>query len=1103
VLVVALLLSGALVLRAPDAAASLFDIDDWKVARLDLPTNDAAFSPLLGAVVATVPSFDPALGNELVEVDPNDGTLRRHVWVGSDPTQVAVSDDGTTAYVVLRGANRVVRVDLLTFTVVQSFPVALDPSYGPLFVDDIEVLPLRNDAIAVLLAKPSFSPRHEGVWIYVNGVALPQHTDSHLGPTGIEFTGPTTIVGLNGGDTSFSFHEISVGPLGATQVRVVENVPGVGFGVSFEESLGRLYTHSGMVLDPAGPTVIRDVAVNGRLEVTPLELRVTYVSGQDVKVFSTLDGSLLDEGTIPGAAGGAMDLVATLSGFAIPSHDGLTLVGPQVRDSELVRPAVPPSTVAGLELVEGPDEVRSLVFEPVAGQLHVGIAGLGEAPRIAAIDPATGTVLRDLAVPAAPISLAVADDGSLLYAGLDDGTVAQIDLESFVVVDRWDLFSEEDWPPSPVVGRDLAVRPGHPDTVVVARDLEGWTPRSLGVVSYVDGVEQPGFAYGNLIEFGDADTLYGSNTQISSHELYEASVGADGSLTPVRAQQRLMATGNVMEMAEGLLYTDAGAVADPTIPELKGDFTSAFRFDGMAVAPDAARLYATTGNGLHEYDLDLMRPIDELDLLPYSVWSLVDTDVGFAGIATIYERNDYNRLVLLRPPPPPSIDELSPSSGPASGGSEVVIRGSDLEGATEVTFGSAPATSFTVVSDRELRAIAPPGAVGSATVTVRRGTDTSFPSGAATFRYLAEPPFVPLHPARLLDTRPTSPVGVSAGPPSAGKTTAVPVLARAGVPATGVAAVALSVTATQAVAPAYLTVWPCGQPRPGTSNLNVGAGQTVANLVVTAPGAGSVCVYTSAATHVIVDVTGWIPSDAGFNPVPPARLRDTRAGGAAAPRPQSVVRVRVAGRGGVPTGGVGTVALNVTATGARGPGFVTAWPCGVAASFTSNLNLERAGQTVANLVVTGVGTSGEVCLFTSGGAHLVVDVVGWWWDGAMTRSPERILDTRADAGQIGYAGASPAAGRTVELQVSGRGGVPTSGARSVLLNVTATGARGAGYVTVWPCGRPRPSTSNLNVDRPGQTVAVLVATGVGAEGRVCLYTRSGVDLVADLVAWMR
>ncbi len=77
------------------------------------------------------------------------------------------------------------------------------------------------------------------------------------------------------------------------------------------------------------------------------------------------------------------------------------------------------------------------------------------------------------------------------------------------------------------------------------------------------------------------------------------------------------------------------------------------------------------------------------------------------------------------------------------------------------------------------------------------------------------------------------------------------------------AAVTLNVTSTGSLAAGFVTVYPCGAPRPNTSNLNFAAGMTVANSVTTGVGAGgAVCIYNSAPTHVIVDVGGYFPPSA-------------------------------------------------------------------------------------------------------------------------------------------------------------------------------------------------------------------------------------------------
>jgi hypothetical protein len=117
-------------------------------------------------------------------------------------------------------------------------------------------------------------------------------------------------------------------------------------------------------------------------------------------------------------------------------------------------------------------------------------------------------------------------------------------------------------------------------------------------------------------------------------------------------------------------------------------------------------------------------------------------------------------------------------------------------------------------------------------------------------------------PQRVLDTR--SGVGGSTERLDAGQVLQVQVIGVgiSDVPA-GASAVVLNLTSTQSEAPGYVTVWPCGQQRPDTSNLNFRPDIDVANLVIAKPGVdGKVCVFASQATHLIADLSGWFPAGA-------------------------------------------------------------------------------------------------------------------------------------------------------------------------------------------------------------------------------------------------
>jgi Tol biopolymer transport system component len=136
-----------------------------------------------------------------------------------------------------------------------------------------------------------------------------------------------------------------------------------------------------------------------------------------------------------------------------------------------------------------------------------------------------------------------------------------------------------------------------------------------------------------------------------------------------------------------------------------------------------------------------------------------------------------------------------------------------------------------------------------------------------------------VNPARLLETRSfLSTVDNkfnATGAFGPGGTQSVTVVGRGGVPETGVAAVALNVTATGGTNGSFLTVWPKGATKPNASNVNFTAGQTVPNMVVVPIGAdGQVSIFNFAGnTDVIVDVLAWFPDNG--NTTPPSTTSTT------------------------------------------------------------------------------------------------------------------------------------------------------------------------------------------------------------------------------------
>jgi hypothetical protein len=368
--------------------------------------------------------------------------------------------------------------------------------------------------------------------------------------------------------------------------------------------------------------------------------------------------------------------------------------------------------------------------------------------------------------------------------------------------------------------------------------------------------------------------------------------------------------------------------------------------------------------------------------------------------------------------------------------------------------------------------------------------------------------YTPLtNPVRILDTR--NAIGVPTAKVGAGGDVKLQITGANNVPS-GATAVVLNVTATDVVGGGYVTAYPDLTSVPSASNLNFGAGQTVANTVVVKLGTdGAVDLHYSGAgsTDLIADLEGYYAVDGGeYIGSSPGRVLDTRATKSTL-QPGATVRVNLGLEAGVTA-----ATLNLTVTNPTKNGNITAYADDSSKPGTSNLNF-GTGQTIANEAYVRVGADGYVDFTnnSTGTTDLIVDFTGAFaasggW-AFVPMAPTRELDTRKPSGYLLVNGKQDKGAlpgyTTGDLEFPG---FPALGAvvtpRAVAANITVTQPTKGGYISAYPndmASVPNASTVNFG---PGQTVPNAATTMLGQIGVVGINLYNGspgtVQLVVDI-----
>lgn len=212
---------------------------------LALPINDIVYNAVDGLIYASIAgSAGEGLGNTIAEIDPTSGVVMKTIFVGSEPTRMALSSDGTQLFVGLNGAGAVRQVNMTTGTAGIQFSLGGGPGvYNPPYTaQGLAVLPGQPNSVAVYGSNGIVTIFDSGVARAKTSTGLSVYFDQNSGS--LSFGSSASTLYLNSQSTSANLYALNIDATGVTGATPLGN----GGGNSIQYDNNRLYISSGAVL---------------------------------------------------------------------------------------------------------------------------------------------------------------------------------------------------------------------------------------------------------------------------------------------------------------------------------------------------------------------------------------------------------------------------------------------------------------------------------------------------------------------------------------------------------------------------------------------------------------------------------------------------------------------------------------------------------------------------------------------------------------------------------------------------------------------------------------------------------------------------------------
>jgi len=546
------------------------------ITRLPLVANSLAFDKARGQLVASVSSVSPGTGNSIATIDPQTGAVRYSSFVGSEPTAIGVSDDGSVLHVSFAGELRLARFGYPALTNKATVPFAKAD-----IVDELHVAPGTQERIVtsgneLSISSFMFFDHLKKLEYFRLPDSLGDPTTGTFGKDASTFYGYDLWGG--GGHWRIAVDATSAKELSRSALAV-------GYFNTYVYDGGLVYDASGLVIDPERaqtigkfehPALVQQVNGSWTRWVRPLpdsaSGRMYYVvtdsgGGQArILVFDQRTHAQLGEMSVPQASGAARDFLKCGGDcLAFRTTRGEIFVI-STSSIPLHAPTAPADPAAQLRSTAGVYEsllvANDLAFDSKRRLVYASTPSSAAANgnRIAVIRPDTVEIIDWIPLPGEPHRLAIAKDATMLYVGLgrDSTSIAPIDLETrkagtiFPIVDELSFGTCA-----------MEVLPTNADALVVSKC---GAVRSLELYVHgkpVSSLPIP-FYPPRSIDFLDAQTFAGFDNYISPSSLGRYQVQGD-QLVQLQTARSVVRQSSVLDhfRANGnSLYFSTGDIVD-------------------------------------------------------------------------------------------------------------------------------------------------------------------------------------------------------------------------------------------------------------------------------------------------------------------------------------------------------------------------------------------------------------------------------------------------------------------------------------------------------------------------------------------------------------